>query len=343
MVNWALPKNLYFLIALPVLFGLILLFGTLRQRSILRAIEPVLLPRIQPERLRFIPYLKTGFFFLALFLVTVALARPRWGVRMQPVQGRGIGLVVALDASKSMLADDIKPNRLTRAKAELASLIDELAGNAVGITAFAGDCYVLCPLTTDLDAAKLFLDIISPDLMPVPGTDFGKAIEKSISLFNPGSATRALVLVTDGEDLGKNTIEAVMAAKEAGVRIYPVAISTPEGAPIPESTEAGVVYKKDKSGNVVISRMDERKLILIAQATGGRFYRLEGFSPGRLIEELQNLKKEELGGGEFSGYVERFQGFLLAGLVLFFLALCLPEKSLRLPVLGLKGVGGVKE
>ncbi len=328
MINWAVPRNLYFLLGIPMLIALFVIFTVILRRRLRRAVEPRLLAQIQPERLRFLAGLKTACFFLGVFLITIALARPRWGERMQMFRGRGIALVVALDASKSMLASDIKPNRLTRAKAELASLIDELAGNAVGITAFAGDCYVLCPLTTDLDAAKLFLDIISPDLMPVPGTDFGKAIEKSISLFNPGSTTRALVLVTDGEDLGKNTTEAVMAAKEVGVRIYPVAISTPEGAPIPESTQAGVIYKKDKSGNVVISRMDERKLILIAQATGGRFYRLEGFSPGRLIEELQNLKKEELGGGEFSGYVERFQGFLLAGLVLFFLALCLPERRM---------------
>ncbi|MGQ9708321.1 MAG: vWA domain-containing protein [bacterium] len=328
MINWALPKNLYFLFALPLVFGLLVIFRVLRRRSSERVIEPPLLAQLQSDRRRFLSHLKTGLFFLALVLIAIALARPRWGEKLQLFRGRGIALVVALDASKSMLAEDIKPNRLTQAKAELASLIDELAGNAVGITAFAGDCYVLCPLTTDLNAAKLFLDIISPDLMPVPGTDFGRAIAVSTSLFNPSSHTKALILVTDGEDLGKNTIQAVMAAKEAGVRVYPVAVSTQEGAPIPEPGESGMVYKKDKEGNVVISRMDERKLILIAQATGGRFYRLEGFSPSGLAAELEKLKKEELGGGEFSGYVERYQGFLLAGLVLLFLARSLPERGM---------------
>ncbi len=339
MINWALPKNLYYLFTLPGLLVLLLIFSIVRRRTLQRVIEPFLLPYLQPPRFRLFSFLKVVFTFLALALFVIALARPRWGERLQMFKGRGVTLVIVVDASKSMLAEDVKPNRLARAKAELASLIDELSGNAVGIVSFAGDAYVLCPLTTDLEAAKLFLDIISPELMPVPGSDFGRAIQVASTLFNPGSATRALVLVTDGEDLGVNTEVAVMEAKEAGIRIYPVAISTPEGAPIPEPGASGVVYKKDKSGNVVISRMDERKLILIAQATGGRFFRLEGFSPVRLAEELQKLEKEVLAGGEFSGYVERYQGFLLAGVILLFLSLFLPERkmALRIPRLRLQG------
>ncbi|MEO0069098.1 MAG: VWA domain-containing protein [candidate division WOR-3 bacterium] len=330
MINWALPGNLYLLFSLPVLVLLLLLFTFIRRRRLHKEIEPALLARLNPGQSRLLTGFKMVLFFLALVLFIIALARPRWGEKLQLFKGKGIAVVIALDGSKSMLAEDVKPNRLTRAKAELSSLIDELGGNAVGIVSFAGDAYVLCPLTTDIEAAKLFLDIISPDLMPVPGTDFGRAIAVGMSLFNPSAGTKALVLVTDGEDLGKNTEAIVMQAKEAGVRIFPVAISTPEGAPIPETGEAGVVYKKDQSGNVVVSRMDERKLILIAQATGGRFYRLEGFSASKLAGELDRLEKEELGGGEFAAYVERYQGFLLAGIILFFLALILPERKIKL-------------
>ncbi|MEO0070151.1 MAG: VWA domain-containing protein, partial [candidate division WOR-3 bacterium] len=265
MINWALPGNLYLLFSLPVLVLLLLLFTFIRRRRLHKEIEPALLARLNPGQSRLLTGFKMVLFFLALVLFIIALARPRWGEKLQLFKGKGIAVVIALDGSKSMLAEDVKPNRLTRAKAELSSLIDELGGNAVGIVSFAGDAYVLCPLTTDIEAAKLFLDIISPDLMPVPGTDFGRAIAVGMSLFNPTAGTKALVLVTDGEDLGKNTEAIVMQAKEAGVRIFPVAISTPEGAPIPETGEAGVVYKKDQSGNVVVSRMDERKLILIAQ------------------------------------------------------------------------------
>lgn len=328
MINWALPNNLYFLFSLVVLVFFLVVFTLLRRRRFYQEIESALLEGLKPGHIPWLTGIKLAFFFLAVALMVIGFARPRWGEKLQLFKGKGIAVVIALDGSKSMLAEDVKPNRLARAKAELSALIDELGGNAVGIVSFAGDAYVLCPLTTDIEAAKLFLDIISPDLMPVPGTDFGRAIAVGMSLFNPAAGTKALVLVTDGEDLGKNTEAAVMEAKEAGVRIYPVGISTPEGAPIPESGEAGVVYKKDQSGNVLISRMDERKLILIAQATGGRFYRLEGFSAARLAGELDRLEKEELGGGEFAGYMERYQGFLLAGVILLFLALMLPERKM---------------
>ncbi|MEN9979505.1 MAG: VWA domain-containing protein [candidate division WOR-3 bacterium] len=328
MINWALPGYLWFLAAPVVLVLLWLLVRYRQERRLRLVLEPVLIQRLHTERILPVVVARYGLFLLALVLLTVALARPRWGERLQMFKGRGIAVVIALDASKSMLAEDVKPSRLARAKAELSALIDELAGNAVGIVAFAGDAHALCPLTTDLEAAKLFLDIISPELMPVPGTDFGRAIGVAQELFDPNAATRALVLVTDGEDLGRTTEQAVMVAKEQGIRIYPVAISTPEGAPIPESEGTGVTYKKDAGGNVVISRMDERKLILIAQATGGRFFRLEGFSPERLRAELDRLEKEELGGGEFRGYVERYQGFLLAGMIMLFLALVLPERKI---------------
>ncbi len=333
MINWGAPGYLYCLFLVPVLAGLVLLLYRMRQRQLIRVIEPGLLSRIGAGRRGGVAIVRVVLLLVAITLFVVALARPRWGEKLQLFKTRGMAVVVALDASKSMLAEDVKPSRLARAKAELAALFDELAGNAVGVVAFAGDAYALCPLTTDIEAAKMFLDIISPDLMPVPGTDFGRAIEVASGLFHSGAAGRAIVLVTDGEDLGTRTEQAVQQATEMGIRIYPVAFATAEGAPIPERVEGGVVYKKDKAGNVIISRMDERKLILIAQLSGGRFYRVEGFSGTRLAEELNRLEKEELGGGSFSGYVERYQGFLLAGLVLFFLALVLPERrvGLRLP------------
>lgn len=324
---WAAPHWLYLLLGVPALVAALVLFDIFERRRLSRAIEPRLFSRLAPDRLRASGLLRRLGFVLALVFMILALARPRWGERLEMFRGRGVAVVIALDGSKSMLAEDVKPNRLERAKTELALLLEALAGNAAGIVAFAGDAYVLCPLTTDLEAAKLFLDIISPEVMPVPGTDFGRAIMRSLELFTataPG--TRALVLVTDGEDLGTSTEAAIQAAKAQGVRIYPVAFSTAEGAPIPEKGEAGVVYKKDRSGNMIISRMDERKLILMAQATGGRFYRFEGFSAARLAAELERLEKQEFSGGSFSGYVERYQPFLLCGILLLFFALSLPER-----------------
>ncbi len=331
MINWAEPKYLYLLFLLPLIISLILLTHLMKKKTLHRQIDPALLFRLNPNRAPFCSSLKVVFFLFSFTFIVIALARPRWGEVLQMFKGRGCSVVVAVDASKSMLAEDVKPNRLERAKAELSALIDQLANNAIGIVAFAGDAYALCPLTTDAEAAKLFLDIISPELMPVPGTDFGRAIEVATPLFqNAPPGGRALILITDGEDLGTNTERAVQMARAAGIRIYPVAFVTPEGAPIPEKSEAGIFYKKNRSGEVVISRMDERKLILMAQATEGRFFRVEGFSPERLAREIDRLEKQELTGGSFSNLMERYQPFLLTGLILLFLALILPERKIRL-------------
>ena len=250
MIKWAEPTYLWLLLALPLAAVLMVLSGFLRRRRLERAVDPPLVPELVTSRWPALVRVKNLLLLLAAAALLVAAARPKWGEKLLLYKGKGIDVVICLDGSKSMLAEDVKPSRLGRAKTELAALIDGLGGNAVAITAFAGDCHVMCPLTTDTDAAKLFLDIIEPGMMPVPGTDFGKAIDVSMSLFNPRERNyKALVLVTDGDDLGRNTAQAVQRAVEAGVRVYPVAFATTEGAPIPAYDERGNLksYKKDLS------------------------------------------------------------------------------------------------
>jgi Ca-activated chloride channel homolog len=320
MIKWGEPIYLWFLLAVPVGIALLIFRGLNRRRALSRAIDPELVDRLTPSLSPGLATLKQLLLLGALAFLLLAAARPKWGEKLQMYQGRGIDLVIALDGSQSMLAQDVKPSRLVRAKTELASFIDGLAGNAIGIVGFAGDAYVMCPLTTDADAAKLFLDIVGPDMMPVPGTDFGKAIDVSLSLLNPKENNyKALVLVTDGEDLGKNTAQAIERASEQHVRIFPIAFATAEGSPIPDYDAQGnlTAYKKDKEGQVVMSRMNERELIVMAQATGGRFLRVEGFSGERLLGELEQIRKKDIGGGQFTDYVERYQLFLLIAFVLF--------------------------
>ena len=329
MIKWAEPVYLWFLLAVPLGLALLIFRGLNRRRALSRAIDPELADRLTPSLSAGLTMLKGLLLLGALAFLLLAAARPKWGERLQLYKGKGIDVVIALDGSKSMLAEDVKPSRLVRAKTELASLIDGLTGNAVGISAFAGEAYVMCPLTADADAAKLFLDIIGPYMMPVPGTDFGKAIDVSLSLFNPKEMNyKALVLVTDGEDLGKNTAQAIQRAVEAHVRIFPVAFATAEGSPIPDYDAQGNLsaYKKDKEGQVVMSRMNERVLIVMAQATGGRFLRVEGFSSERLLAELDRMRKKDIGGGQFTDYVERYQWFLLVALVLFVAGLGLSNR-----------------
>jgi len=329
LIKWAEPVYLWFLLVVPLGLVLLILRGVNRRRALSRAIDPELVERLTPSLSAGLSTIKGLLLLGALAFLLLAAARPKWGEKLQLYKGKGIDVVIALDGSQSMLAEDVKPSRLVRAKTELASLIDGLAGNAVGIVAFAGDAYVMCPLTTDADAAKLFLDIIGPDMMPVPGTDFGKAIDVAMSLLNPKEMNyKALVLVTDGEDLGKNTAQAIQRAVENHVRIFPVAFATAEGAPIPDYDAQGNLkeYKKDKEGQVVMSRMNERELIVMAQATGGRFLRVEGFTGDRLLAELDRMRKKEIGGGQFTDYVERYQLFLLMALVLFVAGLGLSNR-----------------
>jgi len=329
MIRWAEPVYLWFLLVVPVGLVMLVLRGLNRRRALSRSIDPDLAERLTPSLSPGLSTLKGLLLLGALAFLLLASARPKWGEKLQMYQGRGIDIVIALDGSKSMLAEDVKPSRLVRAKTELASFIDGLTGNAIGVVGFAGDAYVMCPLTTDADAAKLFLDIIGPDMMPIPGTDFGKAIDVSLSLLNPKEMNyKALVLVTDGEDLGKNTAQAIQRAAEQHVRIFPVAFATAEGSPIPDYDAQGnlTAYKKDKDGQVVMSRMNERELIVMAQATGGRFLRVEGFSGERLLGELDRMRKKDIGGGQFTDYVERYQWFLLVAFVLFVAGLGLSNR-----------------
>ncbi len=329
MIRWAEPGYLWFVPAIPVGYLVFVLVGVYRRRVLVRAVDAHLVGRLMPSFSPVLASLKSVLVLVGLALVLLAAARPKWGERLELYRGRGIDVVVVLDASKSMFAEDVKPNRLARARTELASLIEGLSGNNIGIVAFAGDAFCMCPLTTDASAARMFLDIIDPNAMPVPGTDFGRAIDVAVSLFNPKEMNhKAVVFVTDGEDLGRNTAEAIRRAVENHVRIFPVAFATVEGAPIPEYDERGnlVSYKKDKDGQIVMSRMNERDLIVMAQVTGGRFYRVEGFTGERLLAELETMRKKELGGGAYTDYVERYQVFLLAGMVLFIAGLALSNR-----------------
>jgi len=329
MIRWASPIFLWLLLVVPLAAVSAVASVLLKRRRLARNLDPTLVPVLAATSSPGLALLKQLLLVAALGFLLLSAARPKWGEKLQLYKGRGVDVVIALDASNSMLAEDVKPNRLARAKAELSSLLDGLSGNAVGIVAFAGDAFVMCPLTLDMDAAKLFLDIISPDDMPLPGTDYGRAIDVASTLFNPQEKSyKALIFITDGEDLGKNTAQAVQRAAENGVRIFPVAFATPEGAPIPEYDGTGGLksYKKDDKGQMVMSRMNERQLILLAKATDGRFLRVEGFSAERLLAELDAMRKKDLGVGAYTDYVERYQIFLIIALVLFLTGLSLSNR-----------------
>jgi Ca-activated chloride channel family protein len=332
MIKWVMPQYLFLLLLIPFLTAGIIVF-MIRQRARLNILaDAAMVPRITDSVSRRLQVLKFMLTVFGLSFLIVALARPKWGEKLQIYKGEGIDVVIALDASKSMLAQDIKPSRLSRAKTEITMLLDNLTGDRVGITAFAGECYVMCPLTTDIDAAKLFLGIISPDVVPKPGTNLEKAIQVSNSLFNPQEDTyKALIVFTDGDNLVGDPVSAVDRIKEFGVKLFAVGMGTLEGSPVPELDKQGnfVSYKKDKDDRIVMSRLSERLLIVLTKATDGRYFRTEGNYTDRLVAELDKIKKKEIGGGEYVDYEERYQYFLVPAFVLLFLGLFVNDRKGR--------------
>ncbi len=264
--------------------------------------------------------LKKVLIVCAFFLMTISLIQPKWGFHWEEIKRKGIDIVVALDLSKSMLAEDIKPNRLERARMEIKNLVNILQGDRIGIVSFSGTSFIHCPLTLDYATAKIFLDTLDTDLIPEPGTDIGGAIRKAIQAFEGvDKQHRVLILITDGEDHEEKVMEAVKEAKGQGIVIYTIGIGSNVGAPIPITDERGEkVYLKDRSGQVVVSKMDSELLQKIALMTGGKKGTIGGeqFPLDEIYtNEIAKMEKKELGSTRRKKYENRYQWPLSIALV----------------------------
>jgi Ca-activated chloride channel family protein len=319
LIHWGAPQLLWLLWLVPALALLLVLGAWLKRRALQQLADPTLVPRLTDSRSARWAAAKAACVLMGLVFMIVAAARPQWGEKLQVVKGHGIDIVIALDASRSMLATDIPPSRLERAKVQIASLLDNLSGNRVGIVAFAGSAEVMCPLTTDVEAAKLFLDIIDPGNMPKPGTNIQHAVEAAASLLDPSEETsKALILITDGDNLDGDPSLATRIALENHIRLFAVGVATPEGSTIPEAGSTGVSYEKDADGKIVMSRLGERLLLVMAKATDGRYFRSESINLDALVASLEQIQKKAISGGEYVEYEERYQSFLALAFVLLF-------------------------
>jgi Ca-activated chloride channel family protein len=313
-----------------VLVGVLALAVALRRRSRVRSLlTERLVDRLAPGLSRWRPAVQGGLSGLGLALFGLALAQPQCGATSELTKRRGIDVVVALDASKSMLARDVQPSRLERAKLELTSLLDELKGDRVGLVAFAGDAFVQSPLTSDYSAVKLFLRAVDPEQMPQGGSNIGAALtlaKQVLDNADRGAKERVVVLLSDGEDLTGDVDEAVAALKDAGVQVLTVGVGSEQGEPIPVYNRRGefVDYKKDAAGQTVLTRMDRAGLTAIAQATGGTFFHQpRGVAMTHVVERIDQMQKSELASRVTIRYGERFQVFALPGLVLLVLGMLL--------------------
>ena len=314
---------LHFLWLLPLTAVTFVIVNRKRHRALLRFAEPALLKRLMHEGSRIRRVMKALLSLLALGCMIFALAGPRWGSHYQEVTQKGVDIVIALDVSPSMLVEDVKPDRLERAKREISDFLKVVQGDRVGLVAFSGAAYTQCPLTLDYGALMMFLSILHPDHIPIPGTDLGAAIEGAVSAFDPKSETdRVILLITDGEDNEKRGLEAARSAAKKGIKIFVFGMGDPAGGPIPAAQGQGG-FIKDDNGELILSKLDEAGLQEIAAVTGGDYVRSLAGDLDLDLLYFDGIKRKTdaavLKSGKIKVYEERFFIFVAAAFLLLLL------------------------
>ncbi len=319
MFRFAHIEMLWLLLLIPAFTAAYIAIVRRKQRQLRLFGDPELLSELMPNVSRTRPAIKFALLMVALILLIIAAARPQYGQKEKTVKRQGIEVMFALDISNSMLAEDVAPNRLDRAKQMLSKLIDQMVDDKVGLIVFAGEAYTQLPITCDYVSAKMFLNTISPDLIRVQGTAIGDAIMTSIRSFGSeeSDASRAIILITDGENHEDDAIAAAKAANEKGIKIFVVGIGKPDGSPIPIPGTNN--FRKDRAGNVVVSKLNEDMCREIAQAGQGMYVRCDNTNTATraLQKELDTLATSEFETKVYADYNEQYQGFvLLAFLIL---------------------------
>jgi Ca-activated chloride channel homolog len=334
MIRFFHTDALYLLALIPALVALFWFVGKLRKKALRRFGEPSILERLAEDASPAKHTAKSTLLIVATALLVVALANPQIGTRLEEVKQQGVDIFIALDVSLSMKAEDIKPNRLEKAKLEIRNLVDRLRGDRIGLIVFAGEAYTQFPLTTDYSAANLFLDVVDVDVVPVPGTSLSSAMERAMESFDlKENTTKVLIVITDGESLEGETTDAAEEVAKNGVLIYTIGMGSPEGAPIPVYNAQGrqVDFKRDKSGSVVLTKLDEVTLEKVAAIGNGKYFR--GTNAQDELDEIYKsvnaLQKKEFGTKQFTDFEDRFQWFLVPALLLLVAEVLTSERRLR--------------
>lgn len=321
------------LLAVPLAAALIAALVVQRRRGSARRAfaEPALLERIAPGASHARQRLKASLVVIAVLFLGLAAGRPQVGTKLGIVRREGVDLMVAVDVSASMRARDLRPDRLEKARREAMSLIGLLDGDRVGVITFAGAAFVQCPLTLDYGAASMLLSAIEPGTIPTPGTALGEAIRTAVrAMETRPDRAKVLVIMTDGEDHGSDALDAAREAAEAGITVYTIGLGSTAGEPIPEGAGAGG-YKKDRGGQIVMTKLNESILIDVAAATGGRYFRATDTERELSIieEEISKMEQGELESRMYAYYEERFQFPLAFALAVLALEAFLPDRVRR--------------
>lgn len=327
---------LYLLGLIPVILVLYFITAAWRKRAIRKfgdvSLVQGLMRRFSPRR----KFIKMIMLLLAFTMFVIALANLRMGSKREKVQRQGSDIVVCFDVSRSMLAEDIKPDRLTRAKILASQIIEELSGNKVALVVFAGRAYVQMPLTVDVRASLMYLNTVNTDMVSTQGTSIGEAIDVAMQVFENGAEestakkeNKAIIIITDGESHDEATLEEAKKAADENIKIITVGVGTTQGAPIPiKHGNSSVDYKKDRDGNIILTKLNEQALQEVATAGQGKYMNLsEGNNVLRSIRtEIGSLDKEEGEQYEFTEYKNHFQLFLFLGLILLTIEFFMSDK-----------------
>jgi len=318
--RFAHPEYLYALAVIPVIILLFIAMRIMKRKSWKKLGDSNLVTRLAPSVSRGKPVVKMILFCLAYALLVLALANPQIGTKLEEVKREGVDVIIALDVSNSMKAQDIRPDRLERAKQAISRFIDKLENDRIGLIIFAGQAYVQLPITTDFNAAKLFLSTIDTDIIPTQGTAIGSAIDLAMRSFvGEENKHKALVIITDGENHEDDAVESAKKANEQGVIIHTIGMGSPDGAPIPVyHNGVQVDFMKDHDGNTVITKLDPTILEKIAGEGKGIFVRASSGDDGleTIMKEISKMDKKSFGTKQFSNYEDRFQYFLGGALFL---------------------------
>ena len=329
MFRFANIEMLWLLLTIPVFVIGYILYTRRKRRQLAEFGDPELVSELMPDASKARPVVKFSLLMVALTLLIMAAARPQYGQKEKTVKRQGIEVMIALDISNSMMAEDVAPNRLDRAKQMLSKMIDHMVDDKVGLVVFAGEAYTQLPITCDYVSAKMFLNTITPALIPTQGTAIGAALETSIRSFGSqeSDAGRAIILITDGENHEDDAIAAAKHARELGIRVFVVGIGKPEGSPIPIAGTNN--YIKDRSGQVVVSRLNEDMCQQIAQAGNGIYVRCDNTNTAMraLQQELDRIATAELETKVYADYNEQYQSFVLIALLLLVIDFFILERK----------------
>ena len=325
MINFAQAQFLALLLLIQFFFVIQALVVKLTRTRIIRFGDENLVRQLMPSYSRSKVWVRLTFFALGFFFFVIGLSRPQIGAKIKEHETKGAEIMIALDVSNSMLAEDYSPNRLERAKLAITRLVDKLRDDRIGLIVFAGNSFVQLPITTDYVSAKMFLNSISTDSVPIQGTAIGEAINTAIRSFSAQSEkSRAVIVITDGENHEDDPVAAAKQAAEMGIRVFAIGVGSPEGKPIPMDGE----LLKDKEGNIVVTRLDEAVLQEVASAGNGAYVRAGNseFGLNPIIDDIRKMEDEKYNSIVFEEFDEQFMYFMAIALFFFVLEMLIGDR-----------------